>query len=460
MRVRASLEAITIISEVRVGTGSIAADGSFSITLAEPAAKDLIGAERPCPEANQTPEDFNLDSVVSLRVVKDDLGIGDLFHASSLDAFADTEARYSYVDRDVSVTGDCLFDGIVNTFDISFKQGWNLLLRESGEAETTFTTPESVDLPWLFAPLFPTGDTPTVVSVDPADGATGVRDDQSIIITFNKSMDQAATEAAYQSEDLPASEVTFSWNAEATVLTITPNDFLEYAAGDTPDIEAITYSFSITSTATDVAGNSLGAFSSIFSTLKVIVTSIYATASLDGDCYGSGGCDLARATFAIGDLATAPTDRGFRGFVSFDLSSIPEGVVTDEARLIIYKEGTNFNSGLDNPYPLGDMILEQVDYGESLTGDDYDTPVLADLGIFDSAAQLAIGYQASDVTSAVNDDLANRIERGNLSQYRLRFPIENNDNDASDNVSFTSVMVQRGSVLLSMLFITFPNFLT
>jgi hypothetical protein len=123
--------------------------------------------------------------------------------------------------------------------------------------------------------------------------------------------------------------------------------------------------------------------------------------------------------------------------VAFDLTGIPAGVVADEARLIIYKAFINFNSGPD-PYPLGDMVLEHVNYGDSLAGEDYDTPVLADLGIFDSSSEPATGYLGSDVTSALNDDLANRTARGNRSQYRLRFPIENNDNSASDFVSFTS----------------------
>jgi hypothetical protein len=275
---------------------------------------------------------------------------------------------------------------------------------------------------------------PTVLSVDPANNAKGVRDDANIVITFSEEMDQAATQAAYQSTDLPASEVTFSWNAEGTVLTIQPNDFLEYAAGEDPSIEAVIYTFYV-GAAKDVAGNSLIPFSSSFSTLKVIVISIYATATLDGDCYGSESCDTSSTTFLVGDLATAPTDSGYRSFVSFDLTSIPVGVVTDEARLIINKEGTNFNP---DPYALGSMLLEHVNYGDSLSGEDYDTPVLADLGIYDSASAPATGYLASDVTSAVNDDLANRAVRGSRSQYRLRFPIENNDNNASDYVSFTS----------------------
>jgi hypothetical protein len=302
------------------------------------------------------------------------------------------------------------------------------LTATNADGSTTQTTSVSVE-------AGPDTTLPAVSDLEPGDGATGVLDEQRIRIFFSEPMNQTATEAAYESADLPASEVSFSWSSEGDVLTVTPNDLLEYAAGDDPSIAAKTYTFGFSEGAIDLAGNALEAFSSSFSTLKVIVVSIYATASLDGDCYGSGDCDTSRETFAVGDLATAPTDSGYRSFVSFDLTSIPEGVVTDESRLIIYKELINFNSG--NPYPLGDMILEQVEYRDFLF-DDYDAAVVSDLGIFDSASQPESGYLASDVTTAVNDDLTYRLDRGNRSQYRLRFPIENNDNNASDYVAFTS----------------------
>lgn len=276
---------------------------------------------------------------------------------------------------------------------------------------------------------------PTVISIDPPPGAKGVKDDVSIVITFSEAMNQDATSAAYSSADLPASEVTFGWNTDSTVLSIKPKDYLEYAAGDKPSIDPKFYNFSFTDGGKDLAGNALDPFNSFFTTLKVIVISIYATPELDGDCYGTTGCDTTRASLDVGDLATAPIDSGYRSFLSFDLTSIPTGVIADEAKLIINKEGTNFNP---DPYALGDMLLEHVDFGDSLKGDDYDTPILADLGIFDSASEPETGYLGKDVTPALNDDLANAPVRAHRSQYRLRFPIENNDNNASDLVTFTS----------------------
>jgi hypothetical protein len=118
--------------------------------------------------------------------------------------------------------------------------------------------------------------------------------------------------------------------------------------------------------------------------------------------------------------------------VSFDLTSIPTGVVADEAKLIINKQGIT-----NNPYELSSVSLDHVNYGASLSGNDYDTPMLADLGVFDSSLAPVTGYESSDVTSGVNDDLANRVDRGNRSQYRLRFPSLSGNGD-SDFISFTS----------------------
>ncbi len=274
---------------------------------------------------------------------------------------------------------------------------------------------------------------PTVLSVDPPDGATGVKDDASVIVTFSERMNQAATEFSYESLELPTESVTFSWNADGTTLTIKPNDLLEYVAGDDPSIAAKTYAINF-SIATDISGNSLPAeFNSSFSTLRLINPIFYATATLDGDCYGSGGCDVSRTTLPVGDLATAPTDSGFRSFVNFDLTEIPAGVVLDNATLAIYKEGIT-----GDPYALGTVRLHHVSYGESLGGEAYDTSILTDFSYFDSPLEPATGYLTGAVTRAVRDDLTNREARGNRSQYRLSFDAENNDNDVSDFVSFTA----------------------
>jgi Bacterial Ig-like domain len=431
----ASLTAITndsaTLPPITVATGQIEANGSFSLTLPETLEEGLLtSSQTRCEGVTATPSSFNVAQVNSLDVVKDGRRIGELRHASSLDLFGSSIAAYIYVDRDVKIIGTCQADGFSYNYNLDLKKGWNLELDTIGETLFSYTTPKSVDLPWLFS-LSTSEDTipPTVVSIDPPDGAKGVKDDARIVITFSETMDQAATEDALQ-RSLNFPSLTYSWNVEGTVLTIQPNDFLEYAAGDDPNIPAITYELSLLHTAKDVAGNALEAFSSSFSTLKVIVTSIYGAADLDGEVNDGGGVNSVRNYFIVGDVGTGGGT--FRGFVSFDLTSIPAGVVADEANLIINKQEIT-----GNPYELASVSLDHVNYGASLSGNDYDTPMLADLGVFDSSSAPVTGYGSSDVTSAVNDDLANRVDRGNRSQYRLRFPSLSNNGD-SDFISFTA----------------------
>jgi Bacterial Ig-like domain len=63
---------------------------------------------------------------------------------------------------------------------------------------------------------------PSVLRVSPSDGALGVARDGLIVVTFNHPMDAVATEAAYESSDLPATALDFSWDETGTTLTLHP----------------------------------------------------------------------------------------------------------------------------------------------------------------------------------------------------------------------------------------------
>ena len=131
----------------------------------------------------------------------------------------------------------------------------------------------------------PAADTtaPSIVSISPANGATGVARTANIVVTFSEKMNQAATQAAYESTDLVRANVTFSWNAAGTVLTINPVTDLSYTSFGK------TYLFALTSKATDVAGNALPTTVSNFRTFRQLTTSIESTAALDGVVRSSGG---------------------------------------------------------------------------------------------------------------------------------------------------------------------------
>ena len=114
------------------------------------------------------------------------------------------------------------------------------------------------------------GDTtpPSIVSVTPASGTVGVTSDSVITVTFSEAMDRAATVAAYTSTELPATAVTFEWNAAGTILTIRPKNPLAYKQVGELHEPAMQYSIGFTTAARDLAGNPLAAFTSIFKTLR------------------------------------------------------------------------------------------------------------------------------------------------------------------------------------------------
>jgi hypothetical protein len=287
---------------------------------------------------------------------------------------------------------------------------------------------------------------PTVISVDPQDGATGVKSDAIIVITFSEKMDQVATQNALQSESdkLPVDQVTFNWNAEGTVLTVDPKGDLLYARGaDVNTLVARTYGFTLAGTAKDSAGNALGSVSWSFATLRRIQPKIFANGSLSGLAYSNNIFFDANATVPrVGDSITSDNkDVIARSFFTFDLSSIPNvnDIEFDFAYLNVYKLSVS-----GNPYAFGNINLDHVNFGPNTNnsaGNLFNTPSIGNLGVFDDPTKAVDRNHASDVMSAVRDDLNNRAARGNLSQYRLAFPgTQASQNGVQDFVFFVGIL--------------------
>jgi Bacterial Ig-like domain len=281
---------------------------------------------------------------------------------------------------------------------------------------------------------------PTVVSVDPPDGATGVKSDAIITITFSAAMDTEATQAAYQSTDLLPSDVSFYWSDDATVLEIEPTNFLEYARGSGTTFAAKQYAFSITDLAKDANGNSLSPFSSSFSTLRAVSNTCLGIVNLEGAAFSNSAVDLNGSVIEVGDYSD---NGGVRGFFSFDLSTClpPEGYPVSYAELNMYKIVTE-----GKPQELGFMTLEHLDYGDSLTSDDYAIPAFANVGIADIGSVLDRTWMTWPVMTHVQDDIANRATRGNRSQFRLSFASQTNNNNAFDVITFIATTLAGGSL--------------
>jgi hypothetical protein len=273
---------------------------------------------------------------------------------------------------------------------------------------------------------------PRIVSVSPADGARGVSNDVHIVITFNVPMDQAQTEAAYQSEGIPSSGVTFSWNEQGTQLTITPDDPLVYPAGTDPqDVVSRPINFFVSASASDQDGNHLAApqeFS--FALLRQINVSLPAQQNRDltgnwrsNDTYGQGDCARNQDTVCVGDNGAGGLQ--YKGFMSFDLSSLPATMAQlSSARLnfqITQRSGNPFNG-------LGALFLEHAAF-EAIGPDAFQADPLATVGALPGAGNTGTVIQA-DVRAALSTDVSSRSR----SQFRLEFAEVTNDNRNQDTL--------------------------
>ena len=291
---------------------------------------------------------------------------------------------------------------------------------------------------------------PTVVSISPANAATGVRADAKIIVTFSQPMDQAATQAAYQSSDLPASSVGFTWDASSTVLTVKPNAPLEYAKGTTISIEPKSYAFTLTGAAKDKSGSPFVTLTSSFTTLREITLSLPSQEKLDGSIVFTDAGHSKIDLLIVGDDFY---NFRYRSFLSFDLSGVPNVPSSSNllrATLRLFKNRREGDPYLNlNPSTCDGtgtvqcdqyttLNLDHVNYGLSLDQTDFYTPTLAVLGAIDNLYVVVKSYVQADVLSAVRDDLANRTTRENRSQYRLSFPLLTNSDNNNDLIQFAN----------------------
>lgn len=277
----------------------------------------------------------------------------------------------------------------------------------------------------------PEGDVPPfIVSVSPENGAVGVEEDAVLAITFSEPMDREATESAYLSEDLPSSDVTFTWSEDSTVLTVTPNLPLLLAAGGDPEaVTALDYTYVVSDLAQDAQGEALLARAFSFSTARQISQTYAAIQDRDltgnfrgNGNYGNGDCARNQTTVCIGDSEN-PADFQFRGFLSFDLRALPGDIKRlTTAELSFEVEDTNGNA-FDS---LGDLLAEHVDF-ELIDATAFDNEPLASLGVVASQADQGSLIEI-DVSDAILDDVAAQ----RLTQLRFRFQQDTDDDGNAD----------------------------
>ena len=116
-----------------------------------------------------------------------------------------------------------------------------------------------------------------------------------------------------------------------------------------------------------------------------------------------------------------------RGFLSFDLSSLPSGTTVKKATLRIYQKSVT-----GTPYTgANSLIVDHLDYGDSLEAADYDRSALSS-NIGTLTQNSAIEWKDLAVTDSIKNDLSAGRTR---SQFRIRFSQET-DGDGSEDIAY------------------------
>lgn len=133
---------------------------------------------------------------------------------------------------------------------------------------------------------------------------------------------------------------------------------------------------------------------------------------------------------ASGDKDSTLPNVGWRQLYSFNVASIPATTTVVSATLRLYQCNV---AGL--PYArLGNVLVDQVNYGNSLSAGAYDgMTVVSNIGTLSTTSVL--GYRSLNVSARLQDDLTSARA---ASQYRLRFSLlDRFTNGTDDYVQFT-----------------------
>lgn len=267
------------------------------------------------------------------------------------------------------------------------------------------------------APRGPDTTPPTVMRSTPSDGTRGVASDAAIEVTFSEAMDTSATEAAYSSTDLPATNVQFSWRERNTVLVIQPRRPLSAPSGSDPaEVTALRYTVKLSSRARDLAGNALAPLSFSFSAARHISQTLQAVTDRaltgnyrDDDTYGVFDCQQTSTSICVGD-GVSDAASAYRGFMTFDLRGLPSDRIAIVAAELVLTVSLEFGDPFDT---LGALQLESLSF-EGIAPGAYEQTPAAMLGVLSPAAAAGDAMNA-DVLVAVKAAAAER------AQFRLRF---------------------------------------
>jgi hypothetical protein len=291
--------------------------------------------------------------------------------------------------------------------------GWSGACTGTGTCAVTMTQARSVTASFGAVDIA----RPTVTSTSPANLAIGAPNNVAISVTFSEPMDRTATEAAF-SVTLPAGVTgAFSWQGNTMVFT-PASQFMCTSAG-------VTVRWGLSTGARDVAGNTLAAsLAREFRVIRCVNDFFFSETGRDGHVTNTGTVVTASATIHVGDFAN---NTHSRGFVSFDISTIPSNaeIIQGWIQMWMTRVGAE--------HELGQLILEPVVYG-TLDAADYSLTPVAPAGETNAIEETAFWM----LTDQVADGYRNRATRGNRFQVRLRPTIDFLLNGSIDGYDFVS----------------------
>lgn len=165
------------------------------------------------------------------------------------------------------------------------------------------------------------------------------------------------------------------------------------------------------------------------STPTSTTTTLSPTASLDGfqsnNGGGNAGLDIRAGN---GSFVGAPSyELVTRGFVSFDISSIPSGATIEKATLRLYQKSVS-----GTPYSGGNkLIADHLDYGGTFENSDYNVSTISS-NIGTLTENTTVEWKDLDVTDAFKAD---RTAGRTRSQFRFRLSTET-DGDGSEDFAY------------------------
>jgi hypothetical protein len=210
---------------------------------------------------------------------------------------------------------------------------------------------------------------PTVTQITPANGAKGITSDAMITIRFSEAMDQNSVRSALSVSGYLAANLSLSWTANGTLLSITPSVAFSYNSGTSAaSTTAKPYTVTVGDTAADLAGNRLSSvFTASFTTLRQITQTVPASVVANFYDYGVNMdgtvtiCTGASTAYQLGHTVPQWTGSGDTfGVFSFANIPLPSDLVGISGAVLAVKQTTADGAF----YTTGSVGLEELAYGD------------------------------------------------------------------------------------------------